>query len=306
MIVSVLLIVLATLAGSTTSVHYHIVPVNATSLCKGYPNGTCFTLKQLSSEINATGNRNITISFLPGEHLLDWKMSFVSSEMNTMSKTHNGLINTVTLNSEQLDNTSSNPVKIMCTLPNAGISAAGLHTFTVQGLMIYGCKRDTYGGAISVTGGNVFITETHFINNHVMSEYNEGSGGAIYLSNANVMILNSVFTNNTAFVMTLIGDVNSMSCKFKHFSVFGGGAINLLTSNVSIHGCDFDSNTAKCGGALIINSLGSHTNISNTTFRGNYAEQGGAIYNYNVKYPLTLLALHSSIIVQVVEELFLL
>ncbi len=134
----------------------------------------------------------------------------------------------------------------------------------------------------------MFITETHFINNHVMSEYNEGSGGAIYLSNANVMILNSVFTNNTAFVMTLIGDVNSMSCKFKHFSVFGGGAINLLTSNVSIHGCDFDSNTAKCGGALIINSLGSHTNISNTTFRGNYAEQGGAIYNYNVRIPTNI------------------
>ncbi len=64
------LVLLLTLATVTRSEHYHIVPVDSTDLCHDYQNGTCFTLEQLVQRDLLSGGDNLTLSFLPGDHML--------------------------------------------------------------------------------------------------------------------------------------------------------------------------------------------------------------------------------------------
>ena len=64
------LVLLIAIATATRSEHYHIVPVNSTDLCNGYRNGTCFTLEQLVQTDLLSGGDNLTLSFLPGDHVL--------------------------------------------------------------------------------------------------------------------------------------------------------------------------------------------------------------------------------------------
>ena len=66
------LLSLVALCSSALSKHYYIVPVNsADSACQDYQNGTCLTLEQLAqSDLTSAGGTNLTLSFLPGEHLL--------------------------------------------------------------------------------------------------------------------------------------------------------------------------------------------------------------------------------------------
>ena len=64
------LVLLLSLATVTRSEHYHIVPVDSTDLCHDYRNGTCFTLEQLAQTDLLSGGDNLTLSFLPGDHVL--------------------------------------------------------------------------------------------------------------------------------------------------------------------------------------------------------------------------------------------
>ena len=71
---SLLLVVLylVALSSSALSKHYYIVPANSTdSACHDYQDGTCLTLRQLA-QLNLTfiDRTNLTLRFLPGEHLL--------------------------------------------------------------------------------------------------------------------------------------------------------------------------------------------------------------------------------------------
>ena len=61
---------LGTVSSSYNAEHYHIVPVDSTDLCHGYQNGTCFTLQQLIQTDLLSGGDNLTLSFLPGDHVL--------------------------------------------------------------------------------------------------------------------------------------------------------------------------------------------------------------------------------------------
>ncbi len=63
-------LLLLTLATVTRSEHYHIVPVDSTDSCHDYRNGTCFTLEQLVQTDLLSGGDNLTLSFLPGDHVL--------------------------------------------------------------------------------------------------------------------------------------------------------------------------------------------------------------------------------------------
>ena len=63
-------LVLLSLATVTRSEHYHIVPVDSTDLCNDYRNGTCVTLEQLVQTDLLSGGDNLTLSFLPGDHVL--------------------------------------------------------------------------------------------------------------------------------------------------------------------------------------------------------------------------------------------
>ena len=88
---AVLVLSLVALCSSALSKHYYIVPVNSTdSACQDYQNGTCLTLEQLAqSDLTSAGGTNLTLSFLPGEHLLAQSLAicnFSHIQMNGMSE----------------------------------------------------------------------------------------------------------------------------------------------------------------------------------------------------------------------------
>ena len=83
----ILVLSLEALCSSALSKHYHIVPINSTdSACQDYQNGTCLTLDQLAqSDLSSAGGTNLTLSFLPGEHLLTQSLAihnFTHVQMN--------------------------------------------------------------------------------------------------------------------------------------------------------------------------------------------------------------------------------
>ena len=88
---AVLVLSLVALCSSALSKQYYIVPVNSTdSACQDYQNGTCLTLKQLAqSDLISAGGTNLTLNFLPGEHLLTQSLAicnFSHIQMNGMSE----------------------------------------------------------------------------------------------------------------------------------------------------------------------------------------------------------------------------
>ena len=88
---AVLLLSIVALCSSALSKHYYIVPINSTdSACQDYQNGTCFTLEQLAqSDLTSAGGTNLTLSFLPGEHLLTQSLAicnFSHIQINGMSE----------------------------------------------------------------------------------------------------------------------------------------------------------------------------------------------------------------------------
>ena len=77
---AVLGILLTTIAvtllyGESTTKHWFIVPKGSSSECKHYTAGTRSTLQQLSNHFMGTKHTSITLTFLPGDHLLTWNMS---------------------------------------------------------------------------------------------------------------------------------------------------------------------------------------------------------------------------------------
>ena len=88
---AVLVLSLVALCSPALSKHYYIVPVNSTdSACQDYQNGTCLTLIQLAqSDLISAGRTNLTLKFLPGEHLLTQSLAicnFTHIQMNGMSE----------------------------------------------------------------------------------------------------------------------------------------------------------------------------------------------------------------------------
>ncbi len=64
-----------------TEPDFYVVPAEATQLCQFYPNGTCFTLDELSSSINNNcPHCNLTVSFLPGNHSLSIQFTIKNAQ----------------------------------------------------------------------------------------------------------------------------------------------------------------------------------------------------------------------------------
>ncbi len=233
--------------------HFHIVPVNSTSLCQHYPNGTCFTLDTFSSQMGNTEKRNITLSFLPGEHLLTQGITF-----NDMYS--------ITLINEPESNISP---RISC-VENKGLKINNTDTFVLQGLVLYGCISK--GPVIGVQDVGTFYTQDcKFIEHYNLWEeciY----GGMIYILRTSAFIRNTNYTNNKNKNMATTCDVQISSI------------LNVLDSKIEIDSCRFDNNTAEFnrnskgpyGSAISL--IGTTGCITNTTFASNLAEGvGGAL-----------------------------
>ena len=120
------------------------------------------------------------------------------------------------------------------------------------------------GGAMTITGNNLKITDSTFDSNSVINS-DETDGGALFITGNNVNVTNSNFTNNNA-------------------SRFGG-AIQIIGDNTRITNCNFEENNALpnedkkddgLGGAIYMS--GDSGRVTDSSFTHNTARNGSAIY----------------------------
>lgn len=110
------------------------------------------------------------------------------------------------------------------------------------------------GGSFFGEGAGLYFFESEtFISNCEItgntSWLNYGKGGGIYANNSTLNIMNSIINNN----------------KNIH-----GGAMVITDSDLEIHNCSIDNNTAHITGAIEYNDFGSHTFLmTNTTVNEN-------------------------------------
>ena len=278
----VFLLSLATITRSDHE-HYHIVPVGSIDLCYNYRNGTCFTLKQLVQTDLLSGGDNLTLSFLPGDHLLTEQLlirnfSHVQITGQNTSTTvigfhSNGTIcfdGTATLNIEHLGFVGANfgpqnsdqsfiiygahdiyinncyfmDFKLLDQVETHIVKITKTQTATIESTLF----MNNIGRALHVEADNVYITN---------SEFTRNDGGAVDVESNNVLINNTEFNYNTAK---------------------SGGAVEVISSTIVITWCNFTYNEAFLYGGAIYFGPGSSVSISDSILTSNRAEFGGAIH----------------------------
>ncbi len=174
----------------------------------------------------------------------------------------------------------------------------------------------SFGGAISMAGGNLTLTNVFFSNNRAIS------GGAIYEANGALNVVNSNFSGNIAGVggaggaiFNGIGSLAVTDSVFNTNSAANGGGAIATTNGASIIHTSFSGNSAPLGGAVenssagltVANCVFDHnssafgggaiaafdlTNIFNSTFSNNTApgaaSKGGAVYSQIAGVALTI------------------
>ena len=300
-------LVLLTLASVTRSENYHIVPVDSTSLCYDYRNGTCFTLEQLAQTDLLSGGDNLTLSFLPGDHVLTEQLlirnfSHVQITGHNKSTTvvgfhSNGAIRFVSLTKLSIEHLGFVGVNVGPPNSHQGVIIVGSHDVTINDcyLMEFGSNQlekthiaktqtatiestlfmNNTGQALHVEADDVYITN---------SEFTKNSGGAVYIKSNNSLINNTGFnynsTENGGAVEVVSGTVVITRCTFTNnkASEFGG-AIAVVSSSVSISNSELTNNSAYSDGGAISVYSGS-ISISGCTLTSNSANfgNGGAIY----------------------------
>ena len=173
---SMLLLILVT--SCISAEHYHIVPNDSISQCQRYSAGTCFTLAEFASNISHLDlNNNLTLSFLPGEHLLTKRLAVTGPQNITLTGQN-----------------SSNSSAIKCQ-GTSGFQFGYIKSLNIEYLEFTGCGNVSYGGAISINRVEMFLVNgCHFIDNHATLY-----GGAVLVNNTvNMNIKASFFNNNSA------------------------------------------------------------------------------------------------------------
>ncbi|XP_064389302.1 uncharacterized protein LOC135337314 isoform X2 [Halichondria panicea] len=280
------LVLLLSLATVTRSEHYHIVPVDSTDLCHDYRNGTCFTLEQLVQTDLLSSGDNLTLSFLPGHHVLTEQLlicnfSHVQITCQNTSTTvvgfhSNGAIRFVSITK----------LNIEC-LGFVGLNV-GPQNSHHQGLIIDGANdvyiKDCYFSdfvllnqaekyLVKITNTQTATVEsTPFMNN---------IGRALHVEADDVYITNSVFIRNDGGAVDIVSN-NSLinNTKFNYNSAGNGGAV-VISGTVVITWCNFTFNIASRYGGVIAVYSGSSVSISNSELTNNSADYGGVISVYS-------------------------
>ncbi len=293
------LVLVLTLATFTRSDHYHIMPVDSTNLCHDYQNGTCFNLEQLLQTDLLSSGDSLTLSFLPGDHVLteqflvrNFSQVHITSqnESTAVVRFHsNGVILFVSIaklsiqhlrfiganmrpqNSHQgliIDNVHDVYIN-NCYLTELNIRITNTPTATIEStLFMSNCNN---GWALYVEADDVYITNNKF---------NRNGGGAVNIESNHTLINNTEFNYNSAgsggAVEVISGTVVITWCTFTNNKAFQfGGAIHVNSGSVSISGSTLTNNKADNGGAICVNS--GSVSISGSTLTNNSADNGGAI-----------------------------
>ena len=305
---SIWLVLLLTLATVTRSEHYHIVPVDSTDLCHDYRNGNCFTLEQLVQRDLLSGGDNLTLSFLPGDHVLTEHLLICNfSHVHIIGQNESPAVvrfdsnsailfaSTTELNIEHLGFVGANvgpqnveiliidsaydiyinhcyfsDFKLLNQVENHLVKIANTQAATIESTLF----MNNTGRVLHVVAHDVYITNNEFTGNN---------GGAVDIESNNTLINNTEFNYNSAWsggaVAVVSGTVVITWCNFTNNKAFHcGGAIAVVSGSVSISDCELTNNRAdRSGGAILVNS-GSNVSISDSVLTNNRADRsGGAI-----------------------------
>ena len=284
--IHVLLLLLVTLASYVSAEHFYID--DSTGQCQNYSAGTCFTLAEFASNSSYLDQANLTLSFLPGQHLLTRRLRIDGPQHISLTGQN-----------------SSNSLSTITCQGTSGFEFRDIQSLNIEYLEFTGCGNVTRGGAIYIrradsvlirgchftdnhvsgtmsSGGaiyinradNVLIRGCHFTDNHVLG--NRSRGGAIYAGNTVAMnIEESFFDNNYAdaaihvrlVIFLSISDLNKAAI---------GGAIFVNSGNIYSTSNQYTNNSAGNGGGAIGVISGSITS-TNGTYINNSADVGGAI-----------------------------
>ena len=292
---SMLLIILVT--SCISAEHYYIVPNYSTTQCQNYTAGTCFTLEDFASNISHLDlSDHLTLSFLPGEHLLTERLTITGPQ-------------NITLTGQNSSNSSMYTIKCQGT---SGFEFIDIQSLNIEYLKFTGCGNVSYGGAIYIERTNkVIIKGCHFIDNHVTQyggaigledtvstkveasffKNNSASdihgdkiryryGGAISIINGSISTINSNYTNNNAdggggAIVVEHGLISSTSCYYINNIAAYGGAIHVYFGNISSASDQYVNNSAYFGGAIF--PFNSSCNLCNDSFKLNRAVDGAAL-----------------------------
>ena len=272
-------LVLLTLATVTRSEHYHIVPVDSTDSCNEYGNGTCFTLEQLVQTDLLSGGDNLTLSFLPGHHVL----------------------------TEQLLIRNFSHVQITC--QNTSTTVGGFHSngairfvsitkLNIERLGFVGANvepQNSHQGFTIDDSRDVYIKDCYFsdFENHLVkitntqtakiesTLFNNNTGRALHVEADDVYITNSVFTRNDGGAVYIKSN-NALinNTEFNYNSAESGGAVEVVSGTVVITWCTFTNNKAvQLGGAIDVSGSMSISNSELTNNSAGYS--GGEISVYS-------------------------
>ena len=291
---SMLLLVLLTVTSCISAKHYYIVSNDSTSQCKDYSAGTCFTLAEFASNIrHLDQGNNLTISFLPGEHILTRRLT-ITGPLN------------ITMTGQKTSNSLSSTIKCQGT---SGFEFIDIQSLNIEYLKFTGCGNVSYGGAIYINRTDrVIIKGCHFIDNHVTryggalrlentmatnveasvfnknsarSNESDGFGGAISIVDGALFTNNSNYTNNNAdsrggAIVVEYGNISSTTDHYINNSVdYRGGAINIFFGNITSANDHYIKNSAYYGGALFM--YRSSCKLFNDSFKLNRAFEAAVI-----------------------------
>ena len=279
------LVLLLTLATVTRSEHYHIVPVDSTDLCHGYRNGTCFTLEQLVQTDLLSGGVNLTLSFLPGDHVLTEQL-LIRNFSHVHFTSRNKSITVVRFDS----NATLRFVSITkLSIKHLGFIGVNVGTRkSHQGLTI-DSAHDVYINDCYFTNFFVFLNQT-VLGNHINTQtatiestfFVNNTGRALHIEADDVYITNSNFTRNDGGAVYIESNSTLISnTEFNYNSAVTGGAVELVSGTVVITWCNFTNSEAfQYGGAIYVDS--GSVSISDSTLTNNSADRsGGAIGVYS-------------------------
>ncbi len=172
-------VLLLTLATVTRSEHYHIVPVNSTSLCRDYRNGTCFTLEQLVQTDLLSGGDNLTLSFLPGDHVLTEQL-LIRNFLHVQITGQNKSATVVGFNG------------------NSAISFVSITELSIEHLGFVGVnigRQNSHQGFTIDSANDVYINDCYFMDFDLLNQ-----ADTVKIANTKTAIIEStLFMNNTSW-----------------------------------------------------------------------------------------------------------
>ena len=274
--------------GETTTTNWFIAPKGSSSECQNYTTGTCFTLQQLYSHLKRNRHTNITLTFLPGDHLLTWKMSFSKAKEIILRSEWKHLPGIIRLQDKGMIEIRTTEMFVVEELHIHGCKERGAiylthTTVTIRGT-IFTNNTAKFGGALRAIKSEIHINNSTFRRNSAIQD-----GGAIHVSRTNIHISGCSFINNHAQNQSggainvangLRNGFNSSKNIYIRNRAGIGGAVRAFKVTSLFHGDTFCDNQADKQGAAIYTQTRRSIKIQHCSFTGNRIKDGKAAVAY--------------------------